>query len=437
MGNGTVQQENLWGGVRNDFSDEKLFRHIPLAMRMRPKKLSDVIGQEHLLGPKCFLPRMIRQDNFGNIILFGPPGCGKTSLAEVIANETNSQFVAINAVMSNVAELRRILQEARGADRSPILFIDEIHRFNRAQQDLLLPDVELGTIRLIGATTHTPAVYIISPLLSRSHLFQLEPIKEDVIRNYLLRALQDKTIGLGSSGCNLDNDVLDILAQSCDGDLRRALNHLETLVMGVATGTRITCSHLETFATERHVRYDRDESEHHATISAYIKSMRGCDPNAALYWLAKLLEGGEDPRFIARRLVIFASEDIGLADSRALPLATACYAACETIGMPECAINLGHVTVFMALAQKSNSTYLALNGAREEIRTHPMQSVPNYLRNQPKSMAKRLNTEPYLYAHDYPGNVTGQAYMVEPKIFYYPKASGDEIELNAPRKTIY
>jgi putative ATPase len=429
-----VQQGNLWSDAGNNDREGKFFRYVPLAVRMRPKKLVDVVGQEHLIGPKCFLPGMIHRDSFGSIILFGPPGCGKTSLAEVIANETRSQFVAINAVMSNVAELRRIILEARGAARPPILFIDEIHRFNRAQQDSLLPDVERGTIRLIGATTHTPAVYIISSLLSRSHLFQLEPLGTDVIKNYLLRALYDKEVGLGSSGCDLDNDILDILAQSCDGDLRRALGHLETLVMGVATGTHITRSHWETFSSERHIRYDRDESEHHATISAYIKSMRGCDPNAAVYWLAKMLEGGEDPRFIARRLVIFASEDVGLADVRALPLATACYAACETIGMPECAINLSHVTVFMALTQKSNSTYLALSGAREEIRIRPVQPVPSYLRNQPKSMARRLNTDSYLYAHDYPDNVTGQAYMIDPKVFYRPKDSGDEIALNAPRK---
>ncbi|MDR0727320.1 MAG: replication-associated recombination protein A [Puniceicoccales bacterium] len=432
-----AQQGNLWNDDGTNSGDKGFFRHIPLAVRMRPKKLADVVGQEHLLGPNCFLPRMIQRDNFGSIILFGPPGCGKTSLAEVIANETRSKFVAINAVMSNVAELRRIIQDARGAARPPILFIDEIHRFNRAQQDSLLPDVERGTIRLIGATTHTPAVYIISPLLSRSHLFQLEPLKVDVIKNYLLRALHDKEIGLGSSGCDLDNEVLDILAQSCDGDLRRALGNLETLVMGAATGTRITISLWEAFAAERHIRYDRDESEHHATISAYIKSMRGCDPNAAVYWLVKMLEGGEDPRFIARRLVIFASEDVGLADTRALPLANACYAACETVGMPECAINLSHVTVFMALVRKSNSTYMALTNAREEMRTHPVQPVPSYLRNQPKSIARRLNTESYLYAHDYPDNVTGQAYMVEPKTFYHPRNAGDEIALNAPRRTTY
>jgi putative ATPase len=204
--------------------------------------------------------------------------------------------------------------------------------------------------------------------------------------------------------------------------------------MGVANGSHIGLPHWEAFATERHIRYDRDESEHHATISAYIKSMRGCDPNAAVYWLTKMLEGGEDPRFIARRLIIFASEDVGLADVRALPLAMACYGACETVGMPECAINLSHVTVFMALALKSNSTNLALREAREEIRTHPVQPVPQYLRNQPSSMAKRLNRETYLYAHDYPDNVTGQAYMLEPKVFYRPKAVGEEIALNGARK---
>jgi putative ATPase len=224
----------------------------------------------------------------------------------------------------------------------------------------------------------------------------------------------------------MDNAVIDAIASTCDGDLRRALNDLEILVNSIPCGSHITIDIWENFANEKHIRYDRNEAEHHATISAYIKSMRGCDADAALYWLAKMLRGGEDPRFIARRLIIFASEDVGLADSRALPMALACYDACERVGMPECSINLSHVTVFMATTHKSNSTYVALKAAQEEIDRHPLQPVPVYLRNQPKSMTRNLQGESYLYAHEYENNITGQRYMVHPKKFYRPKCSGEE-----------
>lgn len=393
---------------------------------MRPRTLGEVIGQEHILGPNCLLPRLVRQNSFGNLLFFGPPGCGKTSLAEAIAAETGSTLVRLNAVLSNVAELRGALQSARRAPSPPILFIDEIHRFNRAQQDSLLPDVERGTVRLIGATTHTPTVYVISPLLSRSHLFQLEPLTAEQVQCYLRTALGDEERGLGASGCGAEEEVLNALAETCDGDLRRALNALETLVMASPVGAHITIADWKAFGKERHLRYDRDESEHHATISAYIKSMRGCDPDAALYWLAKMLEGGEDPRFIGRRLVIFASEDVGMADPQALPIATACYGSCETVGMPECAINLAHGTVYMATAQKSNSAYAAFSSAQEEIRTKAIQPVPDFLRNQPKSLARRLGTEAYSYAHGHEENVTGQCHMVNPKQFYFPGTAGAE-----------
>ncbi|MDR2576451.1 MAG: replication-associated recombination protein A [Puniceicoccales bacterium] len=416
-----AEQSELWS------DDGKNSTHYePLAVRMRPRRLDEIVGQEHIFGKGCLLPRLIERDSFGSLLLFGPPGCGKTTLAEVIAAETKSQFRRLNAVLSNVGELRSILQTARGLSHPPILFIDEIHRFNRAQQDSLLPDVERGTVRLIGATTHTPTVYVIAPLLSRSHLFQLEPLSAELIKEQLCCALNDCERGLGNTGCKVDDVVLEALAQTCDGDLRRALNALETMVMGAPNGSCLTIENWEIFGKERHLRYDRDEGEHHATISAYIKSMRGGDPDSALYWLTKMLQGGEDPRFIARRMVIFASEDVGMADPRALPLASACYAACETIGMPECGINLAHGTVYLATALKSNSAYAAYGRAQEEIRTHAVQPVPEFLRNQPKSLASRLGVEKYLYSHEYEDNVSGQRYMVDPKKFYYPKEIGAE-----------
>lgn len=398
----------------------------PLAIRMRPRRLDEIVGQNHILGEGSLLPRLIQQNSFGNLIFFGPPGCGKTSLAEVIARETHSRFVRLNAVMSNVSELRQVLQEARLMKQPTILFIDEIHRFNRAQQDSLLPDMERGTIRLIGATTHHPGIYVIAPLLSRSHLFQLEAISPQEVLGCLTRALHDMERGLGTTECEVDADVLEAIASTSDGDLRRALNMLETLVTSMPNGSKIHFADWERFGRERALRYDKDESEHHATISAFIKSMRGCDPDAALYWLAKMLKGGEDPRFIARRLVIFASEDVGLADPRALPLATACFDACEKVGLPECQLNLAHVTVFMATAPKSNSTYMALSRALDEVNHHPVQPVPEYLRNHPKNVASRLKIEEYRYSHDYDGNISGQEYMVEPKKFYFPKSSGAE-----------
>ncbi|MDR2667827.1 MAG: replication-associated recombination protein A [Puniceicoccales bacterium] len=422
-------QCELWSAERQIDGDHEFSHGQPLAIRMRPRNLGEVIGQNHILGPNCMLPRLVRRNCFGSIIFFGPPGSGKTSLAEAIGAETGSKILRINAVTSNLAELRSVLQSARLAEQAPIVFIDEIHRFNRAQQDSLLPDVERGTIRLIGATTYTPTTYVISPLLSRSHLFRLEPLPNDRVRQFLRMTLEDCERGLGSLRCRVDDEVLEAIAATCQGDLRRALNSLETLVLGAPMGTSLTIDDWKTFATERHINYDRDGSEHHATISAHIKSMRGCDPDSAIYWLTKMLRGGEDPRFIARRLVIFASEDVGLADPHALPLASACYAACETIGMPECAINLAHVTVYLATAPKSNSAYAAYDLAGEDIDKNGAQTVPDYLRNQPQSLQKRLCTDHYIYAHGHMDNVTGQKHMTNPRQFYFPNSVGAEAKI--------
>lgn len=413
-------------GGESDYAPKT--KHQPLAVRMRPRNLSEVIGQEHLLGEDCLLPRLIQADSFGSLLFYGPPGCGKTTMAEVIAEETGSKCVRLNAVLSNVAELRDVLRLARyQPEQRTILFIDEIHRFNKAQQDLLLPDVEAGHVRLIGATTHNPGFYVIPPLLSRSHLFRLEPLPEDAVVTVLRRALEDAERGLGKTRCNATDEVLRSLARLCDGDTRRALNALETLVLSRPMGSEVTTEDLAVFARERQIRYDNNEDEHYDTISAYIKSMRGGDPDAALYWLAKMMAGGEDPRFIARRMVILASEDIGLADSRALPLAVSAFQACEYIGLPECELNLAHVTVFLACCPKSNSTTLAIGNAKRAIKQGPLQPVPMWLRDSHTKLNKQLGQgEGYRYSHDYPEAVSGQDYMVEPLPLYEPQGAGAE-----------
>jgi putative ATPase len=402
--------------------------HQPLAARMRPRALAEVVGQEHITRPGNLLPRLVAQNRFGSLIFYGPPGTGKTSLAEAIAAETKSRFVRINAVMSNVAELRDILAAARRIpEAATILFIDELHRFNKAQQDLLLPDVEEGNVRLIGATTHNPGFYVNPPLLSRSHLFRLEPLTPTAMAGVLQRALADAERGLGARRCTADEKILTDLAVLCDGDLRRALNALEVIVLSLAEGVAITAAELEVFARERRIRYDADEDEHYDTISAFIKSCRGGDPDAAMYWLAKMLEGGEDPRFIARRLVILASEDVGLADPRALPLAVAAHHAVDFIGLPEAELTLAHVTLFIATAPKSNSATLALGAAHAALKEQPVQKIPAALRSKSGQANKRIGQgKDYRYAHDWPEAIAPQTYLEKPLALYTPKAAGAE-----------
>lgn len=416
-----MNQEDLFG--------ESIARpkHRPLAARMRPTRLRDVVGQEHLLGEDALLSRLVAENRLGSLLLYGPPGCGKTTLAEIIALETGSRLIRVNAVASNVAELRQNLALARNdPEGKTILFIDELHRFNKAQQDLLLPDVEEGWVRLIGATTYNPGFYVIPALLSRSHLFKLEPLGAEATRVVLQRALAEDP-QMKAARIEVEDGVLAGLSRIADGDLRRALNALETLVLSQPVGGSVGTKEFESYLRERQIRYDAGEDEHYDTISAYIKSMRGGDPDAALYWLAKMLIGGEDPRFIARRLVIQASEDVGLADSRALPLAMAAYQACEVIGLPECELNLAHATVFLATAPKSNSACMGISRAKAEIRKAGLQAVPLWLRDSHTKTAKDFgHGEGYLYSHDFPEAISGQEYLLEPKLFYSPGSAGAE-----------
>lgn len=398
---------------------------------MRPRRLSEVVGQEHILKAGSLLPRLVAQNRFGSLLFYGPPGCGKTSIAEAIARETGSRFVRVNAVMSNVAELREILAAARRRpEAATILFIDELHRFNKSQQDLLLPDVEEGSVRLIGATTHNPGFYVNPPLLSRSHLFRLEPLATAAVAGVMRAALADVERGLGARRVNATDKILSDLAMLCDGDLRRALNSLEVLVLGLAEGAAITETELEVFARERRIRYDADEDEHYDTISAFIKSCRGSDPDAAMYWLAKMLAGGEDPRFIARRLVILASEDVGLADPQALPLTVAAHQACDFIGLPEAELTLAHATLYIATAPKSNTATLALGAAHQSLKENAVQAVPLHLRDKGGQASKRAgHGKGYAYSHDYLENISGQDYLEKPLALYTPKAVGWETKI--------
>lgn len=403
----------------------------PLAARMRPRRLAEMVGHAALIGEGALLPRLIREDAIGSLILQGPPGCGKTTLAEVIAAETGSHAVRVNAVLSGAAELRDILQDARrNPGRRTLLIIDEIHRFNKAQQDLLLPDVESGAVRLVGCTTHNPGHHVNPALLSRSHLLRLEPLAREEVAGFLARALSDTERGLGRIRVGAAPEVLGMIADLAEGDLRRALNALETVALATPVGSEITSESLRRYAAERRLRFDDGGDDHYDTASAFIKSIRGCDPDAALYWLAVMLEGGEDPRFIARRLVIAASEDVGLADSRGLGLAVSAYQACEILGLPEAEYPLVHATLFLALAPKSNSATLALASAKQAVLRSPRQEVPVHLRDGHGASSRRLGHGiGYLYAHGYPENITGQQHLLRPLELFVPGAAGAEAPL--------
>src|SRR5713226_2982914 len=385
-------------------------RHQPLAARMRPRDLNEFVGQSHILGPGQLLRRAIEADRIQSLIFYGPPGTGKTSLAQIIARQTRSKFERLSGVESNVAEMRRVLSAAanrlENTHQSTILFIDEIHRFNKAQQDVLLPDVEGGIVRLIGATTHNPFFFVNSPLVSRSQIFELRPLGEEELFILLQRALADTERGLGHLKIKADEDALRHLAKLADGDARKALNSLEIAALTTeprADGVvHINLATAEQSIQKKAVVYD-DEDAHYDTISAFIKSMRGSDPDAALYWLAKMIHAGEDPRFIARRIVIHAAEDVGLADPMALVLANAAFQAAEFIGWPEARIPLAEATLYIATAPKSNSTVKAIDAAMKDVESGRTLAVPEHLRDSNYQSARRLgHGEGYQYAHSFP-----------------------------------
>ena len=411
---------------------------LPLAARMRPGTLDEFVGQKHILGKGKLLRRTIEADRLSSIILYGPPGSGKTSLARCIANATSSYYVSINATTSNVEELRKLIAQAKhkriSGGRKTTLFIDEIHRFNKAQQDVLMPDVENGNPVLIGATVHNPFFYLVSPLLSRSVVFELQPLNDADIILILSRALKDKERGLGELKVKADKKALTFLAKASGGDARRVLNSLE---LGVLTtpkskdGTvHFTLEAAAESIQKKAVLYDRDEDEHYDTASAFIKSMRGSDPDAAIYWMAKMLYAGEDPRFIARRICICAAEDVGNADPLALVLANAALQVAEFVGMPEARIPLAQSAIYVACAPKSNASYLAIDKAYSDIEKQKVQEVPLHLKDSSYRGAEKLGRgKGYKYAHDYKDHYVKQKYTPGDADYYRPGDIGFEAKI--------
>jgi putative ATPase len=415
-------------------SEREVFRNAPLAARMRPRTLDEFVGQQHILGPGQLLRRAIEADRIQSLIFYGPPGTGKTSLAQIIAQKTKNRFERLSGVESNVADMRRVLAGAANrlanTGQPTILFIDEIHRFNKAQQDVLLPDVEGGVVRLIGATTHNPFFFVNSPLVSRSQIFELRPLTEEDLSELLKRALADAERGLGHMKIRADDDALRHLAKIADGDARKALNSIEIAALTTPPGADGVI-HIDLKAAEQSIQrkaivYD-DEDAHYDTISAFIKSMRGSDADAALYWLAKMIEAGEDPRFITRRIVIHAAEDVGLADPMALVLANAAHQAAEFIGWPEARIPIAEATIYIATAPKSNAVIKAIDSALGDVKSGRTLPVPEHLRDAHYQGAKRLgHGVGYEYAHDHPDHFVAQDYLGADKTYYEPTEQGTE-----------
>lgn len=412
----------------------------PLAARLRPQNLEEFVGQTHLLGEGKVLRRLIENDQISSMIFWGPPGVGKTTLARIIANSTRSEFIDFSAVTSGIKEIRTVMQQAeenRRFGERTIVFVDEIHRFNKAQQDAFLPFVEKGSIILIGATTENPSFEVNSALLSRCKVFVLQPLATDDLVTLLKRALRDPR-GFGTQNISMPEDVLDLIANFANGDARTALSTLEMLVLnGDADGDTVTVSReiLEQCISKKSLLYDKGGEEKYNLISALHKSMRNSDPDAAVYWLARMLEAGEDPLYVARRITRFASEDVGLADPRALEMAVAAYQACHFIGMPECTVHLTQAVVYLSLAPKSNALYTAYNAARRDALSQMAEPVPLVLRNAPTRLMKELDYgKGYQYAHDAEDRLTAMQCLPDSladRTYYHPTDQGLEPRFKA------
>lgn len=432
-------------GLFDQHEAQNLDAAKPLAARMRPRTLDEFTGQQHFLGEGKLLRRMLQADRVSSVIFYGPPGTGKTSLAEIIAKHTKSVFASLNAASVGVKELREVLEAARtrlktGGQRT-LLFVDELHHFNKTQQDVLLPDVESGAVRLIGATTSNPFFALVSPLVSRSQVFEFRSLSREDVLGLMQRALSDRERGLGQHAVTVTDEALSFLAEVCDGDARRAFNALEIAVLSVVghvsnvpkSGHVENVPHVDLEIAQESIQkkaVQYGDDEHYDAASAFIKSIRGSDPDAAIYWLARMLEAGEEPRFIARRIVIAASEDIGNADPQALVVAMAAAHATEFVGLPECRIMLAQAVTYLATAPKSNASYLAVDAALDDVRTKRVLPVPTHLRDGHYPGAKRLgHAEGYQYAHDAPEGWVDQDYLGVERTYYQPVDRGFEAEL--------
>ncbi|MGM0438627.1 MAG: replication-associated recombination protein A [Bacillota bacterium] len=423
---------NLFEQENNNNKDK------PLAYRMRPQTLDELEGQNEIVGKGQVLRRAIKADIIQSLILYGPPGSGKTSLAQVIANKTDAEFIKLNAVTSGVKDLREVISKAKNNqnmyNKKTILFIDEIHRFNKSQQDALLPAVEDGTVIMIGATTENPYFEVNSPLLSRSQIYKLNPLNEKDILNILNRAIEDKKRGLGEYNIDFNKEILEFITKLANGDARTALNILEMAVLTTPPNSNgkiiLNKEVIADSAQEKKLNYDKGGDNHYDNISAMIKSMRGSDPDAAVFYLSKMLEAGEDPKFIARRIIVHAAEDVGLADPQALVVANSAARAVEFVGLPEARIPLAEAVIYIATAPKSNSVIKAIDKASRFVKNNDSLSVPSHLRDSHYSGAEELNNgKGYLYPHNYPNNYVAQQYLpdeAKDKKFYEPNGGGNE-----------